>query len=249
MISRGTVILCFLFQPWLKRLKSCLVGDTIRAYVGPKSKCYNVHKALLTQYEWFSKKIYYSDLKLASRRFINLPTVDPKVFELLISWLYRRTLNPISTADEDVAKEEVALYIYLYLKACDWNMLELQNALLDQIRVRPTCEYGFFPRKLINTIYNRTQPLSPLRSYVVDSFIHKGIEWNEEGDLEDPTDPEYTWTRKRALKVQLEAGNREFVLDCYEALFQLCAKSKIRDPDRKTGCVYHKHESGGKCAK
>lgn len=243
------MILRFPFQSRLKLLTSCLVGNTIRVFVGPKRKRYSVHKALLTQYEWFSKKIYYSDLKIASRDCIDFPTVDPKVFELLISWLYRKNLKPISTADEDDAKEEVELYIDLYLRACDWNMPELQNALLDRIRVRSTCEYGFFPRKLINTIYKRTQPLSPLRSYIVDSFIHKGIEWDEDGGLEDPIDAQYTLTRKRALTVQLEAGNQDFVLDCYEALFQLCAKSKIRDPDRKTGCVYHRHESGGKCVR
>ena len=247
MISRGTVTLRSSFPSRLRELKSCLIGDTIKVYVGPKRKCYSVHKALLTQHEWFSKRIYFSHHRILSRDDIYLDAEEPKVFELLISWLYRKNVKAISTTSEDDAKEETELYVNLYLRACTWEMHELQNALLDRVRVRTTCVYGYFPRTLIKTIYERTQPLSPLRSYIVDSFIFKGIKWNEDDCLVDLYDPGHMVTRQRALKTQLDAGNQDFVLDCYEALFQLCAKSKIRDPDRRTGCVYHTHKPGGSC--
>lgn len=247
MIFQGTVTLRFPFLYRLTNLKSYLSGDVIKVYVGPKRKRYSVHKALLTQYEWFRNKILYSDDSLISLDSIDLLAEDPKVFELLIGWLYRNNLNAISTTDEEVAKEEVALSVDLYLRACEWDMPELQNALIDRMRIRTTCEYGFFPRKLIKTIYKSTEPLSPLRSYIVDSFIYKGIQWDEDAEIEGPIDENFFLTRKSALRFQLDAGNQEFVLDCYEALFQLCAKSKIRDPDRRTGCVYHAHKGGKKC--
>ena len=224
-------------------MESCLIGDMIMVYVGPKSKRYAVHKTLLTKHKWFRKKIFYyhSDL---SRDSISLREEDPQVFELLISWLYSRKLKNISTT-EDLARKEAALYINAYLRACEWAIYDLQNALMDRLRVRQTCEYGYFPRHLIQHIYANTVSDSPLRSYIVDSFIHKGIGWDE--DLDDPVDPNVALTRTSALQKQLDAGNQAFVLDCYEALFQLCAKSKIRDPDKKTGCVYHRHQKGEEC--
>lgn len=245
MIYQGTVSLNFPFISRLTRFGSYLVGDTIKLYVGPKSKCYVVHEALLTQHEWFSERIHRTTTP--SPDYLSLLKEDPKVFELLISWLYRKKLNAISTIDEEVAEEEVTLYVGLYLRACEWDMHELQNALIDRMRTRPTCRLGFFPRRLIKTIYENTKSLSPLRSYIVDSFIYKGIQWEEGAGIEAPYDGCHILTRKRALKHQWDAGNQDFVLDCYEAIFQLCAKSKIRDPGRRTGCVYHTHEEGGKC--
>lgn len=223
-----------------------LSGDVIKVYVGPKRKRYSVHKALLTQYEWFRNKILYGSLIF--RDSIDLLAEDPKVFELLIGWLYRNYLNAISTTDEEVAEKEVALSVDLYLRACEWDMPELQNALMDRMKLRTTCVHGFFPRKLIKTIYESTESLSPLRSYIVDSFIYKGIQWDEDAEIEDPIYENFFLTRKSVLRTQLDAGNQEFVLDCYEALFQLCAKSEIRDPDRRTGCVYHAHKRGGRSA-
>ena len=116
---------------------------------------------------------------------------------------------------------------------------------MDRLRVRQTCKYEYFPQCFIQKIYANTGSDSPLRSYIVDSFIHKGIEWNE--NFPDPVDSNMALTRTRALQYQWEGGNQAFALDCYEALFQLCAKSKIRDPDKKTGCVYHKHMEGERC--
>lgn len=224
-----------------------MTGETIKVYVGPKGEQYSVHVTLLTEYEWFRKKIFPYGDDSVSRNSISLVKEDPEAFELLLIWLYRKTLKAISTTDEEDAQEEAALYISLYLRACDWKILELQDAVIDALRLRKTCEYGFFPRKLIKKIYESTKSTSPLRSYIVDSFLHKGIEWNEGAGLADPVTGSLNLTRKRALKTQLDAGNQDFVLDCYEALFQLCARSKIRDPDRRTGCVYHRHGRAGKC--
>ena len=216
----------------------------IKVYVGPKRKRYAIHEALLTRYEWFRGKILYARNGSGSPVSISLRAEDPKVFELLISWLYRKKLNALSTVDE-AAKEQATLYIDLYLRACAWEMRELQNAIMDRLRARQICVDG--SRKLIKKIYEGTEPQSPLRSYLVDSFIYKGIEWNEDARLADLISEDLFLTRKRALKIQLDAGNHDLVLDCYEALFQLCAKSRIRDPFERTGCVYHNYKGGETC--
>ena len=162
----------------LTRLESCLTGDTVSVYVGRKNKRYSVHEALLTQYAWFRACLRgYSNA-------IWLTSEDPQVFELLIGWLYRKKLNAISTTDEEIAMEEVKSYVNLYLRACDWEIDELQNALMDRLRTRRTCEYGYFPRTMIKTIYEKTKEQSPLRSYIVDNFIYNGIAWDEDNEWE-----------------------------------------------------------------
>lgn len=175
-------------------MESSLTGATITVYVGPKSKRYSIHTALLTQYEWFRNKIYYPGSTIPIRSSITLVDEDPKVFELLMSWLYRKNLRAISTTDEEVAKGEVALYIDMYLRACAWDIQDLQNALMNRLRVRETCRYGYFPRDLIKKIYQKTEPQSPLRSYIVDSFLFKGIQWNAENAMSAT----FTLTRKGA---------------------------------------------------
>lgn len=219
----------------------------IKVYVGPKRKRYAIHEALLTRYEWFRGKILYAGNGSASGASISLRTEDPKVFELLISWLYRKEIKAISITDW-VAKEQATLYVDLYLRACAWEIYGLQNAIMDRLRARQTCVYGFFPRQTIKKVYEETEARSPLRSFLVDSFIYKGIGWEKTAGLRDPiTGDLHVLTRKAVLKKQLAAGNRDFVLDCYEALFQLCAKSRIRDPYKRTGCVYHIHKGGKTC--
>ena len=226
------------------KLKSSLTGDTIKLYVGPEGKQYSVHKALLTQYEWFRKIIFPDGNEIASQESISLLAESPKAFELLIVWLYRKTLKAISTIDPKVGMKEVLLYFHLYCRADVWKMDELQNALMDRLRARRSREYELFSPKLIKTIYENTQSHSPLRSYFIDSFIFEGIGMSDDPDVEDPIKGSFIGTRKDALAAQLAAGNHAFILDCYEALFQLCAKSKIRDPDRRTGCAYHRHVGG-----
>ena len=221
----------------------------ITVYVGPEFKSYAVHGPLLTQHKWFREEVQITNVlprDIAEPNSITLMSEDPKVFELLISWLYRKKLNAISITDR-VAKEQATLYVDLYLRACEWGIRELQNALMDRLRDRQTCVYGFFPRKMIKKVYEETEAQLPLRSFLVDSFIYKSIGWNKNARLRDQINGDLFLTRKRALGIQLSAGNRDFVLDCYEAMFQLCAKSRIRDPYKKTGCVYHSHNEGEKC--
>ena len=210
-------------------------------YVGPKAKRYSVHEALLSRYEWFRKQILDAS-NVASPGSITLRAEDPKVFELLISWLYGRKLKNISNTGGVLAEEEATLYITAYLRACEWAIYDLQNALMDRLRVRQICEYGDFPPNVIQYIYANTGSDSPLRLYAVDSYIYRGIKWNEYF-----VDQKLALTRTRAFQNQLDAGNQAFALDCYEALFELCAKSKTRNPDKKTGCNYHKHMDGERC--
>ena len=140
--------------------------------------------------------------------------------------------------DEDAAQDQAQNYIDLYLRAETWAIPELQNTIIDRLRARTTCALGWFPRTVIKKIYAGTTAGYTLRCYVVDSFISKSYFWND--DFEKGG-------RAAQLKLQLDYGNQVFVLECYEAIFKAAAKSKIRNPDKRVGCAYHKHKGGKKC--
>ena len=244
MTFQGTVTPCFLYPLKIIGFQSCLVGDTIKVYVGEKAKRYSVHEALLTRYEWFRKQIL-SASNVATQGSITLRAEDPKVFELLISWLYRKKLKAISTTDENIYREEAALYVDLYLRASEWDIVELQNTVMDRLRARKA-PFNLYSPRFVNQIYESTNPQSPLRSYIVDNFLYKARSLHEDTSLPGPI----VATPAQMLKPKLTTLlilNRSFMVDCCETLFQLCTKSEIRDPDAQTGCQYHKHKEGEQC--
>lgn len=218
----------------LKRI-SYITGDIITLYVGPKHKRYQIHVDLLRCSAYFEAKIYpHSHTPSAPSNDVSLPDLEPTIFELLITWLYRRTIPAISTDDEDLAQAQARNYIGLYLSAGKWDLPGLQNSIIDLLRARPTCDLGWFPRSLVKKIYVNTNIGSPLRSYVVDTFIAKSYYWDES-------------QRQIMVSEHLGYGNGRFVVECYEAVMGIVARNKIRDPNRKGACLYHVHEKGKKC--
>ena len=217
----------------------------IMVYVGPKAKRYSVHEALLTRYEWFRKQILGASND-AGQDSITLRAEDPKAFELLISWLYRKNLKAISTTDEKIFKEEAALHVDLYLRASVWDIFELQNAIMDQLRARQA-HSNVLSLQLIKQLFEGTKRHSPIRFYLVDKFCYLVTKLNEDRSRLDPIDISLAPILKPEHHSLLDDGSRAFVTAFYGFLDQRYAKSKIRDPDKKTGCVYHKHMEGERC--
>lgn len=162
---------------------------------------------------------------------------DPEVFELLFNWLYRRILTRISKDDEEDAMYQVELYMKLYFEAEKFETHDLQNSILDTFRARPTCADGWFPDDIISAIYEDTKTPALLRRYVVDTPVFKAYHWDFDGHK-----------TRLELEEQLLNGNREFVIDCSEALLKLVmARKKVQDPNKKEACTYHVHERGEMC--
>ena len=177
------------------------------------------------------------------RSSVYLPKMNPEIFGLLVNWLYRRTLKKLSPDCEDGAMDQVALYIELYIDAENtYNMPELQNSITDLFRARPTCSLGWFPTEEIGQIYEETSKSSPLRRYIVDTFVFKSYGWKASSNV-----AERFPKREDKLRAQLDAGNQQFVLDCYDALMETVSQGKIEDPNDKPRCTYHVHEEGEKC--
>lgn len=215
---------------------SLLKGNLVKVCVGNKRKSFDIHgKLLASSCTFFYQKVKaygdYGDI-------IYLVEHDPSAFELFVNWLYRKTLPRIDGNDENRAKEQVGHCIALYLMAETWAIGPLKNLIIDTIKTRQTCNYGWFPAKHIKKIYAATAKGSPLRRYIVDYFLFKTstMVWGEA-------------ERAIMLRTHAEAGNTEFLLECYEGLFKMAYKSKMkdRDPNRHDRCAYHEHELGKSC--
>ena len=214
-----------------------LTGGIVTIYVGPKRKEYQVHKGLLTSNEYWSN---YLDSKLAEdSQIVHLPEEHPYTWDLFVNWLYRGSLKDICVDNEDVAGNPAIQYVYLYTTAEVWAIPALQNKIMDKLRAWMTISWDWFPCHLMSHVYANTPKDSPLRSFLVDSFLAGNSPWEDNYE---------NWGRTAQLKSQLDYNNQEFVLECFEALMQLTPKAKLRAPDRKSACTYHKHEDGKNAA-
>ena len=220
-------------------------GDLITVYVGTEDKSFEIHRALLASAcDFFRQEVQEIEPHVPVGQ-INCPLLEldfeeyePIAFELFVNWLYRKTLPALDGSSETRAKEQVRHYTTLYLMAESWSLAPLKNLIIDTIKARQTCDYGWFPTDLIKRIYAATPKGSPLRRYIVDSLFSKRFTsvW---GEVE----------RTKALMEQADAGNVEFLLECCEGLFGMAYKSRMRyrDPLWRDRCFYHEHEVGVSC--
>ncbi len=213
-----------------------LTGGVITIYVGPEGKEYQVHKGLLASYEYWRK--YLESNLTEDSQTMRLPQHHPYIWDLFVNWLYRGSLKEICVENEDVARIQVINYVMLYIRAEDWAIPAFQNKIMDKLCAWATSIWDWFPCYVISYMYKHTPRDSPLRSYVVDSFLSQRSLWNTDCENDG---------QAAQLKSQVDYGNKEFVLQCFGALMQLTPKSKLRAPDKKSGCTYHKHADGEKC--
>ena len=171
---------------------------------------------------------------------MHLPQEHPNIWDLFVNWLYRGSLKDICVENEDMVEAQVRQYVTLYSYAESWAIPALQNKIMDKLCAWTRGIWDWSTCHMIHYIYKNNPGDSPLRSYLVDSFLSKSSLWD--ADCKNGR-------RAAQLKSQLDYGNKEFVIECYEAIMQLTPKSKLRAPDSKIECTYHKHEDGARCSK
>ena len=176
-----------------------------------------------------------------------LPDWRPKVFEAFHFWLKWDRLPPWGSKNLDpecdgMDKENFIIHIDLYGKAKEYEVYSLMEAITDNIRKRETCEYGYFPGFLINTIYDITDDDSGLRNYLVDSFVFKTSNFrvDEDGRMNMSM-------REEALGIimkKFKAKHFKFLAECYMKIFD---GKKMTDPNTTNKCTYHEHDEGQSC--
>ena len=160
-----------------------------------------------------------------------------ETLELIRSWLQWGLLEPLDPDDEELAKARLLEYIKLYRLSSDEQINRLMNAIMDRIRARPTCGDGYFPAFFIEECYKSSTPDSPLRRYLVDSFVFKTKTWDAPRHVD-------------MIRHHLEAShhNQQFVVDCDKKKTDNMERRLIgQDPNKKHRCEYHVHAAGSFC--
>ncbi|KAF1955497.1 hypothetical protein CC80DRAFT_474241 [Byssothecium circinans] len=67
-------------------------NDVVTVDVGPENQKFHVYTKLLTSYSDYFAKTLSGDWKEAQDRTVQLPDIEPRVFELFIDWLYTQKL-------------------------------------------------------------------------------------------------------------------------------------------------------------
>ncbi|KAL6717256.1 hypothetical protein ACLMJK_005171 [Lecanora helva] len=205
-------------------------GTFIEVDIGP-GRHYNCDARLFSaQYPilWGATSTFMMKQQMGRSLFLN--PWDLELVDHLLLWLSSRTLPYIFIDDEESAKRQATLYVKLYIFAENMYMSDLQNFIVDVFRAIPTCRNGWFPPELISYVYGQSRSDSPLRRYILETFIFKSHKSSVPRRMEN-------------LKEQLDAGNQAFVFDCWKALFKIIKRTKIRDPnsDPRDAYMYHVH--------
>ncbi|SLM34546.1 BTB/POZ-like [Lasallia pustulata] len=240
---------------------SLLTKEMVNVYVGPKGKCYYLHRGLLRSASDFFRCHFTKRQSSGAdpEEDCTLADVNPASFELFITWLYQRTVatiprHPLARdsagrvlLDSDSEDDKQQLednngssgpYYALYFLSEKWYIPQLKNMVMDRIRDYNKATGAVCTASQIEAIYKHTPAKSPLRQYAVEQFLFLN-------SLQPADDPSLDF--KECLKVKADS----FLLDVFKAV-----RGKKRnslpyiDPDNKSRCTFHDHEHDGgkKCS-
>lgn len=214
----------------LTEIPSYLKGELVSFVVGEQRERYHVHANLFKCSTYLMKKIYHNgeETSCLANSDVQLP-LSTAEFEILLSWLYRRTIPPISNTSAASAKK-VNRYLAFYINASQWGMHDLQDAVMDIIRAYFASNSSAicFPESSIKILSARLDVDSPLRRYIVDVCAHKIYQNSIVG-------------RRIFIKSQLKHGNLDFAMDLYERLLIKENASGPGNPNQGAKNAYHHH--------
>ncbi|KAL2265340.1 hypothetical protein VTJ83DRAFT_6440 [Remersonia thermophila] len=151
---------------------SWLTDRIINVKVGPEEQCYVVHEKLLTgQSEFFRERIEKGEGE------INLPDEEPRLFGLIVRWLYGTAFLPSGGARTfrfappgDENQYTVRDYLGVYVMGGTFGIIGVRNAVIDVL-------YGYFGEASdthrapnmhdVQYVFAHTTPRSPMRRFLV----------------------------------------------------------------------------------
>ena len=232
----------------------------VNVYVGPKTKCYHLHRELLRSASDFFRLHFTKRQSPGAEpeKDCHLADIEPAAFELFITWLYQRTVDAIprrhlarrsaahvlidSDSEDDKADADYdyyhGAYYSLYYLAEEWVIPQLKNLAMDRIREYNKATNTICTPSQIEDIYKHTPANSPFRQYVVEQFLFL--------NTYEPTTEEHALSIKERLNVKAEG----FLLDVFRVVRGTKRNtSTYADPDKKSRCSFHdhEHEAGKKC--
>ncbi|KAJ9603702.1 hypothetical protein H2200_011888 [Cladophialophora chaetospira] len=200
------------------------LDELITVTVGKEQTKHMIHESILRQCPFFDKCLS-SGMREEHEKSINLPDDDPTAIEVIIEWLYAKTIDRLQCGNH---------YIVAYVAADKYCMRELQNSIIDKLCSTP---YGDVTPSFVSSVWNGTAEGSKLRELTLD-FLHYCIVTRPE--LYKPSDGRYY----KELQELMHDGDVAYVL-----MWRLADQRELdlEHPLLKKGCVYHVHEDGSAC--
>jgi hypothetical protein len=135
-------------------------------YVGPESTHWPLHERLLCYHSPFFASIFYdknANTRPGQNKSYGLPDEDDLPFEMLVGWLYSRSLRPPRE------EKDVGPLLDLYLLADKLEMEKLASEVVDTIRdfYHSTSTYPGLRR--VQFIYSNTSEDNMMREMMVSS--------------------------------------------------------------------------------
>lgn len=105
-----------------------MTSSTVDIYVGPENTHWPLHEKLLCYYSPFLASKFYSKDAKAGQKAYGLPDEDDLPFEMMVGWLYSRSLKPPRE------EKEIGPLLDLYLLAEKLEMEKLSNEVVEVVR-------------------------------------------------------------------------------------------------------------------
>ena len=167
-LSTGDLVLAInLLMMFLTNRGRLLTSSMVDIYVGPESTHWPLHERLLCYHSPFFASIFH-DKKANSRPGQNkshgLPDEDDLPFEVLVGWLYSRSIQPPKE------EKDIGPLLDLYLLADKFEMEKLASDVVDAVRefYHSTSTYPGLRR--VQYIYSNTSEDNMMREMMVSSI-------------------------------------------------------------------------------
>jgi len=155
-----------------KPLHELLTSSLVDIYVGQESTHWTLHERLLTYHSPFFASIFYGDdkkeeAKRRGNKSYGLPDEDDYPFELLVGWLYSKSIRAPET------EKDIGPLLELYLISEKFEMKKLGLAVVDLVRefYHNTSTYPGLRR--VQYIYNETDEDNEMREMMVSSIARQ----------------------------------------------------------------------------
>jgi hypothetical protein len=198
---------------------------TVTLIVGQEKKAYTLHKDLLCFYSDYFRAAFNGSFKEATERKLELPNIEPSLFEVFQVWLYTRDLQG--------PPENFRRYQFLadlWALGDQYQIPLLQNQIMDKIFAKSE-ETGRFNVAVVPGLYAKTVAGSPLRKAVIEI-----VAWTM------PLEDWNTWTPTSRWTI-------ESLTDLMLAVHQARASKEVTFPElpKRDKCFFHVHGKDEHC--
>jgi len=155
-----------------KSLHELLTSSLVDIYVGSESTHWTLHERLLTYHSPYFSSIFYADDKKEEKKnrgnkTYGLPDEDDYPFELLVGWLYARSIRTPKT------EKDIGPLLDLYLLSEKFQMKKLGLDVVELVREWYHTSSTYPGLRRVQYIYAETDEDNEMREMMVNSIARQ----------------------------------------------------------------------------